>query len=82
MKKVTRLGFSMFSFFFFVNATYFCQINQIDVKEYRFNIHVSDAYDTISIQETVSFFWKDKTKPPCLNLTSVKKNGKGMKIMR
>lgn len=80
MKKVTRLGFSMFSFFFFVNATYFCQINQIDVKEYRFNIHVSDAYDTISIQETVSFFWKDKTKPPCLNLTSVKKNGKGMKI--
>ena len=80
MKKVTRLGFSLFSFFLFVNSTYFCQINQIDIKEYRFNIHVSDADDTIKVHETISFFWKDKTKPPCLNLTSVKKNGKGMKI--
>ena len=80
MKKVTRLGFSLFSFFLLVNSTYFCQINQIDIKEYRFNIHVSDADDTIKVHETISFFWKDQNKLPCLNLTSIKKNGKGMKI--
>jgi len=80
MKKVTRIVFLVYTLTFLLNSTFFCQINQIDVKEYRFNIHVTDAHDSIFIQETVEFLWLDKTKTPCLNLTSVKKNGKGMKI--
>jgi aminopeptidase N len=80
MKKVTKSVFLVFLFFLLLNKGFYCQINQIDVKEYRFNIRVSDAHDTVSIQETVNFLWKDKTKVPCLNLTSVKKNGKGMKV--
>lgn len=80
MKKVTRTVFFVYILTFLLNSTFFCQINQIDVKEYRFNIHVTDAHDSIFIQETVEFLWLDKMKTPCLNLTSVKKNGKGMKI--
>jgi len=80
MKNVTRTVFLIYTFSLLVHSAFFSQINQIDVKEYRFNICVTDTNDTIIIQETVTFLWKDKTKLPCLNLTSVKKNGKGMKI--
>ena len=78
MKKVTQSVFFVASFL--INSTIFGQIEQIDVKEYRFSIHVSDANDTINVQELVKFLWVDKTKVPCLNLTSLKKNGKGMRV--
>ena len=80
MKKVTQSVFFVFVASLLINSAIFGQIKQIDVKEYRFSIHVSDANDTINIQELVKFLWVDKTKVPCLNLTSVKKNGKGMKV--
>lgn len=80
MKKVTKSVFLVLIILLLINHNFLGQINQIDVKEYRFNIEVSDANDTISIHETVAFLWLDKTKTPCLNLTSVKKNGKGMKV--
>ncbi len=80
MKKVTKSIFSALLFLILITKSIYSQINQIDVKEYRFTIRVSDANDSISIQETIEFLWLDKTKTPCLNLTSVKKNGKGMRI--
>jgi len=80
MKKVTKSVFSALLFLLLFTKNLYSQINQIDVKEHKFTIRVSDANDTISIQETIEFLWLDKTKTPCLNLTSVKKNGKGMRI--
>jgi aminopeptidase N len=80
MKKVTQSVFFVFVASLLINSAIFGQIKQIDVKEYRFSIHVSDANDTINVQELVKFLWVDKTKVPCLNLTSLKKNGKGMRV--
>jgi aminopeptidase N len=82
MKKVTQSVFFVFIVFHFLNSDIFGQIKHIDVKEYRFNIHVSDANDTIKVQESVKFIWVDKNKIPCLNLYSVKKNGKGMRVKK
>lgn len=81
MKKVTisNLIFLVAFFVFYVTDS-IAQISQIDVQEYRFEIKVSDVSDTVFIQETVKLFWKDKNKVPCLNLTSIKKNGKGMHV--
>jgi len=80
MKSVTKTSFIVYLFFLHICTSFLSQIHQIDVQKYRLNIHVTDTYDTINVLETVSFFWKDQTKEPCLNLTSVKKNGNGMKI--
>lgn len=76
MEKLFFIALFSFLIFFENNA----QINHIDVKEYQFEITVSDLFDTIYVEETVELFWKNKNKTPCLNLSSVNKDGKGMRI--
>jgi aminopeptidase N len=83
MKKVTHfVYFTWFCLVICSSANVMSQIPHIDVKQYRFDLRVSDAHDTIHMKETIDFSWKDKNKIPCLNLVSKKKNGKGMQVNR
>jgi aminopeptidase N len=60
----------------------FSQITDLNVSQYIINLTVSDRNDSIYVRETVTFTWKNNNQKPFLNLTSVKKNGKGMHVKR
>ncbi len=60
----------------------FSQITDLNISQYLINLTVSDRNDSIYVQETVIFTWKNNNQKPFLNLTSVKKNGKGMHVKR
>ena len=51
----------------------FSQITDLNVSQYLINLTVSDRNDSIYVQETVIFTWKNNNQKPFLNLTSVKK---------
>ena len=56
------------------------QIQQIDVLHYKIDLSVTDFSDTIRVTEDVGFKHTDTQKPMVLNLASLRKDGKGMKV--
>ncbi|MEY4570903.1 MAG: hypothetical protein RLZ10_96 [Bacteroidota bacterium] len=58
------------------------QISSLDVLSYHFSLRVTDEHDTVEMSEKITFNWKNTQIPPCLNLKSINKSGKGMFVRK
>jgi len=67
--------------YFFLSPLFIIsQINSLDVTNYHFSIRVNDNHDTIDMVEKISFNWNNPETTPYLNLKSINKEGKGMRV--